>query len=85
MFDIFSSVRKNHSDEPFQVTRQTVIGDILDLDNSTAPYFMEIGMHCLGCLPSPRREHRGSLRRPRRGLRRPDPEAERSPGRQGQG
>lgn len=49
MFDIFSSVRKNHSDEPFQVTRQTVIGDILDLDNSTAPYFMEIGMHCLGC------------------------------------
>ena len=49
MFDIFNSIRKNHDSEPFQVTRQTVIGDILDLDSTTAPYFMEIGMHCLGC------------------------------------
>ena len=49
MFDIFNSVRKNHSDEPFQVTRQTIIGDILDMDSTTAPYFLEIGMHCLGC------------------------------------
>ena len=32
-----------------QVTRETIIGDILDMDQSTAPYFMEIGMHCLGC------------------------------------
>ena len=31
-----------------QVTRETIIGDILDMDQSTAPYFMEIGMHCLG-------------------------------------
>ena len=23
--------------------------DILDFDNSTAPIFMEMGMHCLGC------------------------------------
>ena len=49
MFDIFNSIRKNHDSEPFQVTRQTVIGDILDMDSTTAPYFMEIGMHCLGC------------------------------------
>ena len=49
MFDIFNSIRKNHSNEPFQVTRQTIIGDILDLDGDTAPYFLEIGMHCLGC------------------------------------
>ena len=49
MFDIFNSVRKNHSDEPFQVTRQTIIGDILDMDSTTAPSFLEIGMHCLGC------------------------------------
>lgn len=55
MFDIFNSVRKNHSDEPFQVTRQTIIGDILDMDSTTAPYFLEIGMHCLGC-PSARGE-----------------------------
>ena len=48
MFDIFNSIR-SHSDGPFQVTRQTIIGDILDLDNTTAPYFLEIGMHCLGC------------------------------------
>ena len=32
-----------------QVTRDTIIGDILDMDQTTAPYFMEIGMHCLGC------------------------------------
>ena len=31
------------------VTKDTVIGDILDMDQTTAPYFMEIGMHCLGC------------------------------------
>ncbi|MCI5655530.1 MAG: DUF1858 domain-containing protein [Candidatus Pseudoruminococcus sp.] len=32
-----------------QVNRQTVIGDILDLDGTTAPFFLEMGMHCLGC------------------------------------
>lgn len=31
------------------ITRQTVIGDILDIDNSVAPLFLAIGMHCLGC------------------------------------
>ena len=31
------------------VTKDTVIGDILDMDQETAPYFLEIGMHCLGC------------------------------------
>ena len=31
------------------VTKDTVIGDILDTDQETAPYFLEIGMHCLGC------------------------------------
>ena len=37
------------------ITRQTVIGDILDTDNSVAPLFLAIGMHCLGC-PSSRGE-----------------------------
>ena len=30
-------------------TKPTVIGDILDTDNSVAPMFLAIGMHCLGC------------------------------------
>lgn len=31
------------------VTKTTVIGDILDEDMEVAPYFLEMGMHCLGC------------------------------------
>lgn len=31
------------------VTKESVIGDILDADRDTAEYFFEIGMHCLGC------------------------------------
>lgn len=31
------------------ITKDTVIGDILDKDQSTAPIFLEMGMHCLGC------------------------------------
>jgi len=31
------------------VTKDSVIGDILDQDITTADYFFEIGMHCLGC------------------------------------
>ena len=31
------------------ITKDTIIGEILDLDMSTAPLFLEIGMHCLGC------------------------------------
>ncbi len=31
------------------ITKDTIIGDILDIDESTAPLFLEIGMHCLGC------------------------------------
>ena len=36
----------------FKVTPDTIIGDILDHDMDTAPYFFEIGMHCLGCMAS---------------------------------
>ena len=32
-----------------QVTKDTLIGDILDFDVNTAQFFFEIGMHCLGC------------------------------------
>lgn len=37
------------------ITKETLIGDILDMDRTTAPYFLEMGMHCLGC-PSARGE-----------------------------
>ena len=32
-----------------KVTKQTIIGDILDAAPDTAVFFLEIGMHCLGC------------------------------------
>ena len=41
MFDIFDMLKKDKDEKKAavkQVTRET-----------TAPYFMEIGMHCLGC------------------------------------
>ena len=38
-----------------KVTKSTIIGDILDFDRDTGVYFLEIGMHCLGC-PSARGE-----------------------------
>ena len=39
----------------FQVTRDMNIGEILDNARETAPFFLEMGMHCLGC-PSARGE-----------------------------
>ena len=39
----------------FEVTKDTIIGDILDQDAETEPYFLEMGMHCLFC-PSSRGE-----------------------------
>lgn len=38
------------------VTKETNLGDILDADPTTAIYFMQIGMHCLGC-PASRGEN----------------------------
>ena len=38
------------------VTKETNLGEILDADPTTAIYFMEIGMHCLGC-PASRGEN----------------------------
>ena len=32
-----------------QVTKETLIGDVLEYDVNTAKFFYEIGMHCLGC------------------------------------
>lgn len=38
-----------------RVTKDMLIGDILDADRETAQFFFEMGMHCLGC-PSARGE-----------------------------
>lgn len=32
-----------------QITKDTIIAEVLQLDPGTAPFFLEIGMHCLGC------------------------------------
>ena len=32
-----------------EITKETIIGDVLDHDPETAQFFFEIGMHCLGC------------------------------------
>lgn len=38
-----------------QITKDMLIGEILEMDMETAPFFFEMGMHCLGC-PSSRGE-----------------------------
>ncbi len=37
------------------VTKQSIIGEVLDYNIETAQFFLAIGMHCLGC-PSARGE-----------------------------
>ena len=37
------------------IEKDTIIGEVLDLAPQSAPLFMAIGMHCLGC-PSARGE-----------------------------
>lgn len=39
-----------------KITKDTLIGDILEFNaEATAPFFLNMGMHCLGC-PSSRNE-----------------------------
>ncbi len=38
-----------------KIEKETIIGSILDVAPQSAPLFMAIGMHCLGC-PSSRGE-----------------------------
>ena len=35
-----------------EITRETIIADILNIAPEKAPLFFEIGMHCLGCVMS---------------------------------
>ena len=47
MFNLFGN-KKEAKLFP-EITGDTIVGDVLDMDETTAPYFQEIGMHCLGC------------------------------------
>ena len=38
-----------------KVTKESIIGEVLDAAPETAKFFLAIGMHCLGC-PSARGE-----------------------------
>lgn len=38
-----------------KITKDTIIGNVLDIAPKAAPMFLSIGMHCLGC-PSSRGE-----------------------------
>ncbi len=53
MFGLFGRGKKEAAAKT--VSRSTIIGEILDMDDTTAPIFLSIGMHCLGC-PSARGE-----------------------------
>ncbi|MBR5872927.1 MAG: DUF1858 domain-containing protein [Oscillospiraceae bacterium] len=33
----------------YQVNKDSIIGDVLDYDKDTGKFFLEMGMHCLGC------------------------------------
>lgn len=37
------------------ITKDTKIGEVLDMNRETGKFFLEMGMHCLGC-PSARGE-----------------------------
>ena len=39
-----------------KVTKETMIGELLQIDANIAPMLLNIGMHCLGC-PSARGEN----------------------------
>ncbi|MBQ7039881.1 MAG: DUF1858 domain-containing protein [Clostridia bacterium] len=32
-----------------RITKDTIIMDVLKINPDTAPFFLNIGMHCLGC------------------------------------
>ena len=32
------------------ITKDSIIGEVLDAAPSTAPFFTALGMHCLGCM-----------------------------------
>lgn len=55
--DILILYFKNRKDVVImtEITKDMKIGEILDANREVAPFFLEMGMHCLGC-PSARNE-----------------------------
>ena len=49
MFDIFNMLKKKEHKDAKQVTRDTIIGDILRRETDAAAFFREAGMHCIEC------------------------------------
>ena len=39
-----------------KITKDMIVGEVLDIDTGAAKFFFEIGMHCLGC-PASRGEN----------------------------
>lgn len=33
----------------YKVTKDSLVGEVLDYDKGTAEFFLAMGMHCLGC------------------------------------
>ena len=51
-----TKVKKKGTLKAMNITKDTIIGEILDFNGqAAAPFFFEMGMHCLGC-PSARGE-----------------------------
>ena len=52
---IYYQGKQNKGVIKMTINKDTIIGSILDVAPETAPFFLEMGMHCLGC-PSARGE-----------------------------
>ena len=51
-----TKAKKKGALKAMNITKDTIIGEILDFNGqAAAPFFFEMGMHCLGC-PSARGE-----------------------------
>jgi hybrid cluster-associated redox disulfide protein len=42
-------MRTKEVNEMAQITKSTMIGELLQIDENVAPILLNIGMHCLGC------------------------------------
>lgn len=52
---LISSLQRKDVFTMTEITKDMKIGEILDANREVAPFFLEMGMHCLGC-PSARNE-----------------------------
>ena len=43
------NVKRERKVKTMKVTKDMIISDVLKMDQGTAQYFLQMGMHCLGC------------------------------------